>query len=109
MNETRITSIIPSSLHKEKSFTLDNNPILDIIFPNKNEVILVLTISKIFVLSKKTKKILKILENTDNLEQNCGVKFKNSQNIFSENLILIGHKKGELKTVQLNTGKTLTK
>lgn len=109
MNETRITSVLPSSLHKEKSFTLDNSPILDIIFPIKNEIILVFTVSKIFVLSKKTKKILKILENKKQTEKNCAVKFKHTSDDFSENVVLTALRNGELKTIQLNTGKVFTK
>jgi hypothetical protein len=107
MDETKITSILPSSLHKEKSFTLDNSPILDIVFPVNSEIILVLTVAKLFVLSKKTKKILKIIENEKDSDQNCAVKLKKTNKSFSENLILIGMKNGSLKTIQLNTGKTL--
>ena len=108
MNDTQIITKMPSTVLKEKSFILDNNPILDILFPCQENIIIIITCARVFVLSRKTKKILKIISNSDKENNFCGSVVRKKSKETSSNMILLAKKYGVLQFLQLNSGKIMS-
>ena len=109
MNDTQIMMVPPVKISKEISFLLDDSPIQDFLFPEDENIFLSLTLTKLFVLSKKTKKILKVIETEESNFSGLTLNHSTSSFVSNGNILLSTLENGTIQMIQLNSGKILTK